>query len=144
LFGDGGVEYRLRNVLRAGIGPAPTSKTFRVSPRESRDGREDKHDVRTSVIAILLSAVLGGSGVALQLPPFQRAQELLTGIFQDVEAIYASFAGGPNDPHSPVVDRRALEQDRGHLNDASNKAEQLTIELAKLREAANVKAPDGR
>jgi hypothetical protein len=100
--------------------------------------------VRISVIAILLSAVLGGSGVALQLPPFQRAEELLTGIFHDVEAIYASFEGGPNDPKSPVVDRRALEQDRGHLNDASSKAEQLAGELAKLSDATNGNGNNGK
>jgi len=97
--------------------------------------------VRFSFIAILLSAVLGGSGVALQLPPFQRAEELLSGIFDDVGAIYVSFAGGPNDPHSPVVDGRTLERDRGHLSDASSKAEQLATELSRLRDG---KGADGR
>jgi hypothetical protein len=82
-------------------------------------------------VAIMLFAVSvgGASGYALRMPQLDRARDLLTGIFDDVAAIANSFAGGPDDPHSPVVDRTALAQDKAHLDAATQKAQALADEL---------------
>ena len=58
-----------------------------------------------------------------------RVKDLLTGIAQDVAAIYDSFAGGPNDPHSPVNDPAALRDAASHLDAATSKANQLRDQL---------------
>jgi hypothetical protein len=82
-------------------------------------------------MAILASAVVGGSSVGLNA----HARELLVGIFQDVDAILNSFAGGPNDPNSPVVNQNTLNRDAEHLDSATEKAQQLATELDNLRTA---------
>ena len=58
-----------------------------------------------------------------------RVKDLLTGIAQDVAAIYDAFAGGPNDPHSPVNDQAALRDAASHLDAATARANQLRQEL---------------
>lgn len=54
------------------------------------------------------------------------------GIFQDVGAILNTFAGGPDDPHSPVTDQQTLKQDSERLNAATRKANELASELSNL------------
>ena len=92
-----------------------------------------------------MSVVLGGSGAALNLPQLHHVQELLIGIFEDVAGIADSFAGGPNDPRSPVVDKRALGSDKARLDSATSRANQLADELTRLRDSvAGGDSGDGR
>ena len=101
--------------------------------------------MRSLLVIAVASLVLGGSGAALNLPQLQHVQELLNGIFDDVSEIGRSFAGGPNDPRSPVVDKRALSSDKARLDSATAKANQLTDELAQLRDSvAGGNSGDGR
>ena len=74
-------------------------------------------------------SVGGASGYALRMPQLDRARDLLEGIADDVTAIYNSFAGGPDDPHSPVVDQPALARDKARLDAATQKAQALADEL---------------
>jgi hypothetical protein len=83
--------------------------------------------LRLVVSALLASTILGTS---VGLSP--RGRDLLLGIFQDVGAILNSFAGGPNDPQSPVTDQRTLKQDSERLDAATRKANELASELTKM------------
>jgi hypothetical protein len=77
---------------------------------------------------------LGGSGrprPRSTLPASLWGQ--LNDIGQDIIAIYQSFAGGPNDPHSRVNDPAALSQASAHLNAATAKANALRDELQQGR-----------
>jgi hypothetical protein len=85
------------------------------------------------VAIVFAGAVLGGSGAVFNMPQLERARQLVGGIVEDVAAIATSFAGGPNDPKSPVVDRSTLAQDKARLDAATRKAEQLSNELTRLR-----------
>ena len=85
------------------------------------------------VLLLLLSvAVLGGSGGST-VPGSDRVRELLSGIFQDVDTIVTSFAGGPNDPNGPVSNSTALRADAERLRSATQKADQLTTQLNRLQ-----------
>jgi hypothetical protein len=90
--------------------------------------------VRTWLAIVLGSIVLGGaSGAALHLPQLDRARALVGGIFDDISAIAESFAGGPDDPHSPVADKAALARDKARLDSATDKAKELSSELRRLQ-----------
>ena len=89
--------------------------------------------MRSLVAIVLAGAVLGGSGAVFNMPQLERARQLVGGIVEDVAAIATSFAGGPNDPKSPVVDQSTLAQDKARLDAATRKAEQLSNELTRLR-----------
>lgn len=65
--------------------------------------------------------------------PFERIKNLLLGIADDVQGIFESFAGGPDDPHGPVQDRAALQKDASRFESAQNKARDLADELDKLQ-----------
>jgi hypothetical protein len=84
--------------------------------------------MRTVLVAGLL---LGLAGFGQAAPPIDpgRLWDRLTDIGQDITAIYQSFAGGPNDPHSPVNDPAALRQASAHLDSATAKANALRDEL---------------
>jgi hypothetical protein len=84
--------------------------------------------MRVLLTALLASAILGTSAVGLS----PHARDLLSGIFQDVDAILNSFAGGPNDPRSPVTNSITLKQDSDRLDSATQKAQQLATELGKV------------
>ena len=84
---------------------------------------------------VLAGAILGGSGAMLNVPQLERARQLIEGIFEDVAAIGSSFAGGPTDPKSPVVDPSALARDKARLDAATRKAEQLSDELRRLQQS---------
>ena len=78
--------------------------------------------------------MLGGtSGAALHAPQLNYVKALMGGIFDDIAAIVESFAGGPNDPHSPVVDQRTLARDKARLDSATDKAQALSQELRRLQ-----------
>jgi hypothetical protein len=89
--------------------------------------------VRSLVAIVLAAAVLSGSGAMLNVPQLERARQLIGGIVEDLAAIASSFAGGPNDPKSPVLDQSSLARDKARLEAATQKAEQLADELRRLR-----------
>ena len=103
--------------------------------------------VRSLLVIAVASLVLGGSGAALNVPQLHHVRELLNGILEDVAGIASSFAGGPNDPHSPVTDKTALSRDKARLDAATAKAYQLADELARLRDVTmgdNTSTSNGR
>lgn len=69
----------------------------------------------------------------LNVSELERTRQLIVGIFDDVAAIASSFAGGPNDVKSPVVDQSTLTRDKARLDAATLKAQQLSDELRRLR-----------
>ncbi|MGI9145011.1 MAG: hypothetical protein ACR2IK_00425 [Chloroflexota bacterium] len=73
-------------------------------------------------------------------PAAQRVPELLAGIADEIGAIAASFAGGPNDPHDPVNDPVTLKEDAARLNAATSKAYELLEVMQRIRNGA----PGGR
>jgi hypothetical protein len=86
--------------------------------------------------ALLLAGVLlGVTGFGQAAPSIDPARlwGQLTDIGQDIAAIYQSFAGGPDDPHSPVNDPAALRQASAHLDSATAKANALRDELQQGR-----------
>ena len=85
--------------------------------------------MRTLVALIVASVALGGwAGTS-----FPRVNALLSGIVEDVGGIARSFSGGPNDPHSPVIDAVTRSQDAQRLQAATDKADQLAQEVQKLK-----------
>jgi uncharacterized protein with von Willebrand factor type A (vWA) domain len=88
--------------------------------------------MRTLLTAGLLLGMVGFGQAAPALDP-ARLWDRLTDIGQDIIAIYQSFAGGPDDPHSPINDRAALSQASAHLNAATAKANALRDELQQGR-----------
>ena len=66
-------------------------------------------------------------------PQFEPTRQLMAGIVADVEAILVSFAGGPSDPKNPIVNDATLRADKARLDAATNKAEQLSSELSRLK-----------
>jgi hypothetical protein len=91
---------------------------------------------------VFASVVLGGSAGGLLGANAQHAEQSLTGILQDVGDILQSFAGGPNDPQSPVRNGSSLAEDRAHLNDATQKANELQNELQNIQDGLTGR--DGR
>jgi hypothetical protein len=89
--------------------------------------------VRKILLILAGTAVIGTSGGASMGLPTQHARELMAGILDDVGSILSSFAGGPDDPKSPVVNPTTLNTDSARLDAATRKAEQLATELGKLR-----------
>jgi hypothetical protein len=90
--------------------------------------------MRRWLVIFLGSMMVGGSsGAALAMPQLDSVRVLMGGIFDDITAIAESFAGGPNDPHSPVVDPSALARDKARLDSATNKAQALSDELRRLQ-----------
>jgi hypothetical protein len=88
--------------------------------------------LRVVLTWILAPLIIGGSaGATVGLN--SHARDLLAGIFEDVGGILNSFAGGPDDPSSPVTNRATLEQDAARLDSATRKADQLATELNNLR-----------
>jgi hypothetical protein len=83
----------------------------------------------------------GGSLSAGTLPDMGRVRDLLVSIFEDVDAIFNSFSGGPDDPKGPVRDQTALNEDSSRLAAARHKADQLAVELSKLRTQTGNRAP---
>jgi hypothetical protein len=77
--------------------------------------------------------VLGTSAGPAVGIDFLHVRELLGGIAQDVDAIFNSFAGGPNDPNGPVSNSRTLAQDSAHLQAAQQKASELANELSNIQ-----------
>lgn len=69
-----------------------------------------------------------GSPIAIT----QRIAGLLQGIFQDIGAIYASFANGP-DSRNPVTDPSSLREASNHLDSATGKAYDLAREMQSLQ-----------
>jgi len=63
---------------------------------------------------------------------FPHVRDLLVGIAQDVDAIFNSFAGGPDDPNGPVSNSATLAQDSARLNAAQHKASELETELSNI------------
>jgi hypothetical protein len=63
----------------------------------------------------------------------QHARDLLLGIAQDVDAIFNSFSGGPDDPNGPVSNSVTLAQDRERLDAATRKASELATEVSNLQ-----------
>jgi hypothetical protein len=64
----------------------------------------------------------------------QHAEELVLGIVQDMATILSSFAGGPDDPHSPVTNSSTLAQDAARLDSATQKANELAAEMRRLQD----------
>ena len=85
------------------------------------------------LMAVLASTVVGTSAIGLNA----HARDLLLGIFQDVDEILTSFAGGPNDPNNPIDNQATLNRDAQRLNSATDKAEQLASEMNNLRQGNN-------
>jgi hypothetical protein len=83
-------------------------------------------------LAALIAAVSAGAPHAAV--DTSRVKDLLTGIAQDIGAIYDAFAGGPNDPHSPVNDQVALRDAASHLDSATARANQLADELQRVQQ----------
>jgi hypothetical protein len=73
---------------------------------------------------------------------FSHVRDLLMGIAQDVDAIFNSFAGGPDDPNGPVSNSATLAQDSAHLNAAQRKASELATELSNIQNGTSGR--DGR
>lgn len=69
-----------------------------------------------------------GSPIAIT----QRIAGLLQSIFQDIGAIYASFANGP-DSRNPVTDPSSLKEASDHLDSATGKAYDLAREMQSLQ-----------
>jgi hypothetical protein len=88
--------------------------------------------MRTVLTAGLLLGMVSLGQAAPAIDP-ARLWGQLNDIGQDIIAIYQSFAGGPNDPHSPINDPAALSQASGHLNAATAKANALRDELQQGR-----------
>jgi hypothetical protein len=58
-----------------------------------------------------------------------HVQSVLLGIAQDIAAIYDAFAGGFDDPHSPVNDPASLRAAASRLDSATAKANELRAEV---------------
>ncbi len=88
-----------------------------------------------SIFALVFASVLvGGSAGGVLGVNAQHAEQLLTGILQDVGAILQSFEGGPDDPKSPVTNKSSLAEDQARLSAASAKANELAIELQRIQD----------
>ena len=81
------------------------------------------------------------AGTSLGPASFAHVEELLTGIFDDVGAILTSFSGGPDDPNGPVTNGTTLSKDAARLDAASHKAQDLVVELNRIKGEAG---RDGR
>jgi uncharacterized protein with von Willebrand factor type A (vWA) domain len=88
--------------------------------------------MRTVLVAGLLLGMAGFGQAAPSIDPV-RLWDRLSDIGQDIAAIYQSFAGGPDDPHSPVTDQASLRQASAHLDAATAKANALRDELQQGR-----------
>jgi hypothetical protein len=97
--------------------------------------------VRIVFLVIAASAVIGTSAGATLGVNLQHVRDLVAGIVQDVGGILNSFAGGPDDPKSPVTNAATLRDDQQRLDEATRKAEQLATELHNLQ---NSNADRGR
>jgi glycerate-2-kinase len=95
---------------------------------------EEEATMRIPVLAALMFALAAWAphAQAAGVDP-TRVRDLLAGIAQDVAAIYESFAGGLDDPHSPVSDPVALRQAASHLDAATARAHLLVDELGKAQ-----------
>ncbi|HEY2592743.1 MAG TPA: hypothetical protein VGK33_02455 [Chloroflexota bacterium] len=91
---------------------------------------------------VLASAVVVGSAGGLLGANAQHAEQLVTGILQDVGDILQSFEGGPNDPKSPVTHASSLAEDRARLDSARQKADELANELQNIQDGLT--GHDGR
>jgi hypothetical protein len=99
--------------------------------------------LRALLAFIAACAILGGSAGVAFGSEARQAQDVLTGIFEDIGDILNSLAGGPNDPRNPVTNENALRQDAQRLNEATQKASQLAAELSNLpSEIANGRGDD--
>ena len=88
--------------------------------------------MRTVLLAGLLLGMAGFGQAAPTIDP-GRLWDHLTDIGQDIAAIYQSFGGGPDDPHSPINDPASLRQASAHLDAATAKATALRTELQQGR-----------
>ena len=86
--------------------------------------------MRSMILAVVMLAALGQTAPAIDPA---RLWGRLSDIGQDIAGMYQSFAGGPNDPHSPVNDPAALRQAAGRLDAATAKATALRDELQQGR-----------
>jgi hypothetical protein len=93
--------------------------------------------LRVLLTTFLASLILGSSALGLNA----QARDLLVGMFEDVGAILKSFAGGPDDPNSPVTNSATLKQDAARLDSATHKANQLAAELDNLRGSWESRGP---
>ena len=92
--------------------------------------------MRSILALVLASALFGGGAAGLLGANAQHAEQLLTGILQDVGAILQSFEGGPDDPKSPITNSSSLADDQARLDAARGKANDLAIELQHLQDGA--------
>ena len=100
--------------------------------------------MRKLLLLVSACVCLGAGGGTLSagtVPDLGRVRDLLVGIFEDVDAIFNSFSGGPEDPKGPVRDQRALNEDSSRLAAARQKADQLAGELTKLQNQTGGRAP---
>ena len=65
----------------------------------------------------------------------QHVEELVVGILQDMATILRSFAGGPDNPQSPVTNSSTLAQDKSLLDSATQKANELAAEMRHLQDS---------
>ena len=95
------------------------------------------------LVAIVAAGVVVGASAGVALPPssLQHARELLSGILEDVDAIFTSFSAPPDDPKSPVTNPTTLGNDGVRLSSASRKAQDLAAELNRLKDESS---RDGR
>ena len=90
-------------------------------------------------LAIVAAGIIVGASTGTSIGPasMQHVRELLSGIFDDVGAILNSFNEGPGDPASPVTNATALNNDVARLNSASGKAQDLAVELQRIKDQAS-------
>ena len=92
--------------------------------------------MRSILVLVFASVVVGGSAGGVLGVNAQHAEQLLTGILQDVGDILQSFEGGPDDPKSPVTNASSLAEDQARLDSASRKASELATEMQKIQDGA--------
>lgn len=72
---------------------------------------------------------------------YQRSQELLGGIADDLASILGAFATGVDSPRNPINSRPALDEAAGHLQSATRQANQVLAEVEAARAAAPTMVP---
>lgn len=90
--------------------------------------------MRSILALVLASAVFGSGAVGLFGANPQYAEQLLTGILQDIGGILQSFEGGPDDPRGPVANPSSLADDQSRLAAATRKANELATELQRIED----------
>jgi hypothetical protein len=61
-----------------------------------------------------------------------RVRDLIASMFDDVLAIFETFADGFDSPRSPINNQTSLREASGHLNSATAKAYQVLAELQRI------------